>query len=130
MFILRDLLGKPLVTATGTRALMATDLAVVTPHVGQAAAVQARLADLPGVLVGTANQLQGLERAAVVALHPLAGYREPGGFTTNLGRACVMLTRHRAHLALVTDRATESVLATAEQDRAVQTHRALLATLT
>jgi hypothetical protein len=52
------------------------DVAVITPHVEQASAIAARLADLPGVLIGTANQAQGLEREAVVVIHPLAGYRE------------------------------------------------------
>lgn len=106
----RGLLGRPVVTGEGERALSDADLAVVTAHVGQAAAVRALLADLPNVLVGTANQLQGLERAAVVALHPLAGYREASAFGTDLGRACVMLSRHRSHLALVVDAATREVL--------------------
>ena len=48
------------------RPLQPNDVAVITPHVEQAGAVAARLADLPGVLIGTANQAQGLEREAVV----------------------------------------------------------------
>ena len=46
-------------------------------------AMAARLADLPGVLIGTANQAQGLEREAVVVIHPLAGYREAPSFATD-----------------------------------------------
>jgi hypothetical protein len=49
------------------------DVAVITPHVEQASAISARLAPTPGVTIGTANQLQGLEREAVVVVHPLAG---------------------------------------------------------
>lgn len=110
----RDLLGTTYTTSGpdgGDRAIEAGDLAVVCAHVSQAAAVRARLADLPDVLVGTANQLQGLERPAVVALHPLAGYRDASAFTADTGRACVMLSRHRSHLSLIIDAATPDVLA-------------------
>ncbi len=126
----RDLLGQTLFTEHGSRDVGPADLAVVTSHVGQAAAVQALLADLPGVLIGTANQLQGLERAAVVALHPLAGYREASGFASNPGRACVMLSRHRAHLALVYDEATPTMLTGRDLDPAQTMHRRLLDALT
>jgi energy-coupling factor transporter ATP-binding protein EcfA2 len=101
----RDLLtGHHLTTTAGTRPLAAADIAVVTAHVNQAGAVRALLADEPDILVGTANQLQGLERPAVVVLHPLAGYREAGSaFGADMGRACVMLSRHRAHLTVIID---------------------------
>lgn len=126
----RDLLNHHhLCTPDGDRPLTDNDVAVVTPHVGQAAAVRALLADCPGLLIGTANQLQGLERPAVVALHPLAGYRDPTGFATNPGRACVMLTRHRAHLTLVCDPATPTILAAADQHPGTVAHRAILNTL-
>jgi hypothetical protein len=95
--------GHQLHTAAGARPLTPADIAVVAPHVSQAGAIRALLADMPDVLTGTANQMQGLERPAVVTLHPLAGYREPGGFSADPGRACVMLTRHRAHLTVITD---------------------------
>lgn len=99
---------------------------MVAAHVSQAAAVRALLADLPDVLVGTANQLQGMERPAAVVLHPLAGYRDPNAFGTDLGRACVMLTRHRAHLAVITDAATPAVLDSPDPDPATVAHRSLL----
>lgn len=111
---------------SGTRPLVDTDLAVVCPHVSQAAAVRAQLADRPDVLVGTANQLQGLERAAVVALHPFAGYRDASAFTADTGRACVMLTRHRSHLTVITDTATPAVLAADHDTPGIDAHRALL----
>ena len=113
----RELLTHSLTTATGTRPITAADVAVVCAHVTQAAAVRATLSDHPDLLIGTANQLQGLERPAVVTLHPLAGYRDAaGGFGTDTGRACVMLSRHRAHLTVVLDAATAGVLATAPDD--------------
>ena len=93
--------------------------------------MRALLADLPDVLVGTANQLQGMERTAAVVLHPLAGYRDPNTFATDLGRTCVMLSRHRAHLTVVTDAATPAVLRAADTDTtpAVAAHRTLLEAL-
>lgn len=122
----RALLDTTLTTTEGTRPVTPTDLAVVAAHVSQAAAVRALLADLPDVLVGTANQLQGMERPAAVVLHPLAGYRDPNAFGTDLGRSCVMLSRHRAHLTVVTDTATPAVLTGPDPDPATLTHRALL----
>ena len=98
-------------TPTGTRPVVATDIAVVVSHVTQAATVRAFLAGHPDTLVGTANQLQGLERPISVVLHPLAGYRDLSAFTLDTGRACVMLSRHRAHLSVVTDTTTPAVLA-------------------
>ena len=107
----RALLDSTVTTEQGTRPVVAEDLAVVCAHVTQAAAVRATLADLAGVLVGTANQLQGLERPAVVVMHPLAGYRDSSaGFSADTGRACVMLSRHRAHLSVVLDDRTRDVL--------------------
>src|SRR5690606_37217983 len=97
--------------------------------VPQAAAVRALLADLPDVLVGAANQLQGMERPAAVVLHPLAGYRDPTPFAADLGRTCVMLSRHRAHLTVITDDATPAVLREADQDATITAHRVLLDTL-
>ena len=70
-----------------------------------------------------------MERPAAVVLHPLAGYRDPKAFSTDLGRACVMLSRHRAHLTVVTDAATPAVLRVTDPGIAVTTHRALLAAL-
>lgn len=93
-----------LITPGGSRPLDPGDISVVTPHVSQASAVRALLAGT-GVHVGTANQLQGQEYPAVIALHPLAGYRDPAGadFVTDPGRACVALSRHRSHLTVIID---------------------------
>ena len=105
-----ELLDCGYVTADGERGVEPEDVAVVVPHVAQAAMVRAMLAATPGVLVETANALQGIERPAVVAVHPLAGYREVSEFATDPGRTCVALSRHRAHLSVVTDAATQSVV--------------------
>jgi hypothetical protein len=50
---------------------------------------------LGGVVVETANRLQGLEYEVVVVWHPLAGLPEADAFHLDPGRLCVLLTRHR-----------------------------------
>lgn len=98
-------------TESGVRPLTEQDMAVVVPHVSQACAIRAMLADYPDVLVGTANALQGLERAACIAVHPMAGKREAEEFALDTGRLCVMLSRHRSSLSIVLDAQTADVLA-------------------
>jgi hypothetical protein len=128
----RDLLdGGQLVDADGSiRDLRPADAAVITPHVDQASAITARLADLPGVLIGTANQAQGLEREAVVVIHPLVGYRDTPAFAIDTGRLCVALSRHRAHVTVLIDTSTEATLrhaqAEAPGDTTLATHRYVL----
>jgi hypothetical protein len=131
----RELLdGGRLVEASGSmRDLRGEDIAVITPHVDQASAIAARLADLPGVLIGTANQMQGVEREAVVVVHPLAGYRHTPPFAIDTGRLCVALSRHRAHLTVLIDVSTEATLRHAHTetpgDTKVATHRSVLSAL-
>ncbi|OBG21601.1 helicase [Mycolicibacterium fortuitum] len=108
------------VTAAGRRSLEESDIAVVVPHVAQAAAVRATLSDSPEVLVGTANSLQGLERSAVVAIHPLAGRRTAETFALDGGRLCVMLSRHRSHLSVLIDDFTPQLLADSEGEQFTQ----------
>jgi hypothetical protein len=108
--------GKVIDQDGDARSLTAGDVAVITPHVEQASAIAARLSDYPGILIGTANQAQGLEREAVVVVHPLAGYREALVFATDPGRLCVALSRHRAHATIVVDVDTDTVLRHAQAD--------------
>lgn len=108
------------------------DVAVVCSHVAQAAAVRAALADAPALLIGTANQLQGCERPATVALHPLSGYRDSSAveFAADTGRACVMLSRHRAHLSLVHDDRIGDLLGECDSAAAgIAAHQAVAAAL-
>jgi hypothetical protein len=131
----RELLSGGLVVdgERNERLLQPHDVAVITPHVEQAGAVAARLADLPGVLIGTANQAQGSEREAVVVIHPLAGYREAPAFAVDPGRLCVALSRHRAHATIVLDTNTDTVLrhahAEAPTDNALAIQRYVLSAL-
>jgi hypothetical protein len=115
------------------RSLAAEDVAVITPHVEQASAIAARLSEYPGVLISTANQAQGLEREAVVVIHPLAGYREAPSFAIDPGRLCVALSRHRAHATILLDVDSDTVLrhaqAEAPHDAALMTQRQILSSL-
>lgn len=116
----------------GTHPITPDRVAVIAPHVDQAALIAAALADTPGVFVGTINQAQGLERDVVVAVHPLAGHAEAEAFGADLGRLCVALSRHRAHLSVVVDGHLPTVLARAGRDegsRAVQVQHEVLGAL-
>lgn len=124
----RALLDCHVVTDDGSGPMSDEDVAVVVPHVAQASQVRALLArDAPGVLVGTANALQGLERRAVVAYHPLVGRRSLTTFAVETGRACVMLTRHRAHLTVICDPACPDL--SESEDRDVRSLAAITALL-
>ncbi|MCF6526007.1 ATP-binding protein [Streptomyces sp. JJ36] len=96
---------------TGERAaapapLSADRIAVGTAHRDQAAAVRAALADrgVTGVVVDTANRLQGREFDVTVVLHPLSGRPDATAFHLETGRLCVLASRHR-HACIVVCRA-------------------------
>jgi hypothetical protein len=65
---------------------------------------------LSGVVVETANKLQGLEFEVVVVWHPLAGLPEPDAFHLDPGRLCVLLTRHRQACVVVGRTGDEELL--------------------
>ncbi len=130
----RDLLATGTVTTPdGTRPLDPSDVAVIAPHVEQSALAAASLADLPDVFVGTINQAQGLQREAVVAIHPLLGHDVTERFALDLGRLCVALSRHRAHVTVITDERSPGLLTEALRDQpehpAFATHATLLSRL-
>jgi hypothetical protein len=79
------------------RALRQEDVAVVVSHNSQKDMLRVTLdgAGLGGVVVNTANKVQGLAFEVVVAWHPLAGLLDVDEFHLDPGRLCVMLTRHR-----------------------------------
>lgn len=133
--LVRELLGGGRLHADGEpdRPLTERDIAVITPHVDQSTAAAARLTDRPGVLIGTINQVQGSERDAVIAIHPLAGRREVAEHNAATGRLCVALSRHRTHLHMLTDAETPTVLRAAltasPRSRALTAQRDVLAAL-
>lgn len=63
----------------------------------------------------------------MVALHPMAGYRSAELFALDAGRMCVTLSRHRAHLTILTDPASAPVLL--PRDPQVERAAAVLAAL-
>lgn len=91
--------------------LVAERIAVAVSHNDQKRMVRAMLdfAGLTGVVVNTANKLQGLEFDVVVCWHPMAGLDEIDEFHLESGRMCVMCTRHR-HACVVVGRAGDRQL--------------------
>ena len=81
----------------GTRDIPVADIAVVVSHNAQKDLVRnlADERDLGELRVDTANRLQGLEFDLVLAWHPLSALPEADEFHLDVGRLCVMLTRHR-----------------------------------
>lgn len=117
----RHLLTCHIVTPDGTRPLTAKDVAIIAPHTDQVALLQAAHINTPGILICTINQAQGLEREAVIAVHPMLGQHEASDFATDPGRLCVALSRHRSHLHVLTDRTTPALLKSAKTQNAATT---------
>lgn len=108
-------------TPTGTRAITAGDIAVIAPHVEQTALAAAALANHPDLFIGTINQAQGLQREAVIAVHPLLGHEVDEKFALDLGRLCVALSRHRSHVSVLFDHRTPAQLTQALTDHPATT---------
>jgi hypothetical protein len=87
-------------------------VAVGVSHNGQKDVLRLALQqrDLSGVIVDTANRLQGLEYEVTVVWHPLAGLPEPDDFHLDPGRLCVLLTRHRQACIVVGRQGDEEML--------------------
>jgi hypothetical protein len=99
--LVRRLLARSptVIDETGQRPLTPERIGIITPHVSQVTAIQARL---PGVRVETANRWQGLETDVAVVWHPLSGRADVGGFHLDAGRLCVSLSRHRIACMVMT----------------------------
>lgn len=54
-----------------------------------------------GVRVDTPERWQGLERKLMIIVHPLSGVVHPSAFDLETGRLCVMASRHRSALVVV-----------------------------
>lgn len=77
-------------------------IAVGAAHRDQVAAIRAALGTAaPGVVVDTANRLQGREYDVTVFLHPLSGRRDASAFHLEAGRLCVLASRHRQACVVV-----------------------------
>jgi hypothetical protein len=86
------------------RALKPSDIGITATHRVMNAAIEASLATgLHGhVRVDTPERWQGLQCAVMIAVHPLSGVLSPSAFDLETGRLCVMASRHRAGLIVVT----------------------------
>jgi hypothetical protein len=54
-----------------------------------------------GIRVDTPERWQGLERKVIILVHPLSGVVRPSAFDLETGRLCVMASRHRAGMVVV-----------------------------
>ncbi len=94
-----------ILTEAGTRPLQADDLGVTATHRVMNTRIREALDALGpagrAVRVDTPERWQGLERAIMIAAHPLSGMTEPSGFDLGTGRLCVMTSRHSVGLVLV-----------------------------
>jgi hypothetical protein len=86
-----------------TRPLTAADIGLCATHHVMNAAMSVRLdKKLAGVSIDTPERWQGLERKVMVVVHPLSGVVEPSAFDLETGRLCVMASRHKISLVVVT----------------------------
>jgi hypothetical protein len=79
------------------------DVGLIATHRVMLSAIDLALpARLRGqVRVDTPERWQGLERKVMIAVHPLSGALRPSAFDLDTGRLCVMASRHKAGLVLV-----------------------------
>jgi hypothetical protein len=95
--------GATVVCEAGPRPLLPKDIGLTATH----RVMNTRLAEALGVLardvrVDTPERWQGLEREVMIAVHPLSGVVRPTAFDLSTGRLCVMASRHRTGLIIVT----------------------------
>lgn len=72
-----------------------------THHVLNAAMALRLDRKLAGVAIDTPERWQGLERHVMVVVHPLSGVVQPSAFDLETGRLCVMASRHKVALVVV-----------------------------
>lgn len=84
-------------------ALGASEIGLCATHrVMNSAMTLRRDKKMSAVSVDTPERWQGLERPVMVMVHPLSGVTEPSDFDLETGRLCVMASRHKAGLIVVT----------------------------
>jgi hypothetical protein len=88
----------------GEHTLLPEDIGVVATHRVMNSAIEEALGLgllTNGLRVDTPERWQGLERKLMIAVHPLSSVSSPTTFDLETGRLCVMASRHRAGLVLV-----------------------------
>lgn len=99
------------------RPLKPHDIGIAATHRVMNAAIlgclPARLRDQKrGIRVDTPERWQGLERKLMIVVHPLSGVVHPSEFDLNTGRLCVMTSRHRSGMVIVSRDHVPETLAT------------------
>lgn len=86
------------------RPLEPTEIGLCATHRIMNGAMEMRLpAGLKDLVqVDTPERWQGLERKVLIMVHPLSGVVTPSDFDLETGRLCVMASRHRAGLIVLT----------------------------
>lgn len=112
------LVGSTLTSAQGEFEVGQEDVAVVAARNQQTSSLSAllRAKGLGNVTVGTADRLQGGQWAAVVSLDPFFGSPVGSSHSASLGRLCVMVSRHIAHLTWVTSSDWREVIEATHMD--------------
>lgn len=84
--------------------ITAADIGIVATHRTMVNSISLSLpSELRGhIRVDTPERWQGLERKAMIAIHPLSGTTSPSNFDLETGRLCVMASRHKSGLILLT----------------------------
>lgn len=101
--------GKTRTDGTGSKTetvvLEQSDVAIVVSHNSQVSIISGLLAarGAEGIVVATADRMQGGQWSAVIALDPAFGYAEASPHALATGRLCVMASRHMATLLWVHD---------------------------
>lgn len=128
----RDLVETADDGASTSRTLTAWDVAVVAARNELVAETLAALSarDLDGVTVGTADSLQGGQWHAVVTIDPLASPKQVSRHAVDVGRLCVMTSRHMSHLTWMfsaewEDRVDALTISPTEHRKSVLVRRAL-----
>jgi hypothetical protein len=88
------------------RTLTAADIGIVATHNQMNSAIGSclptALTGENGIRVTTPERWQGLERAVMIAVHPLSGVQTPSAFDLETGRLCVMASRHQSACIFIT----------------------------
>jgi hypothetical protein len=90
----------------GEQPLTPRDIGISSTHRVMNSAILASLPrgfrnQVDGIRVDTPERWQGLERKLMVLVHPLSGVVHPSAFDLETGRLCVMASRHRSAMIIV-----------------------------
>src|SRR6266567_2246461 len=96
--------GTQVTDEDGKRKLTPADVGLCATHRAMNTALELSLPrELRGhVRVDTPERWQGLECKVMIVVHPLSGVLRPSAFDLETGRLCVMASRHRAAMIVLT----------------------------